>query len=381
MGTFVELGPWQSYFIGHTNYPLATNSGSPARDVLTALRKFDAELDELTAASARPCSIFPLRYEQHINMLLPHLATLRGIAQLVRLRAVVRLAADDQAGALRDVKLCFRLAEAVKDEPAVIFELVRIATVQISMQPLWEGLARHQWSEPQLIELQSMLTNIHILDHYGQVIRGERAFNNLMIDELRTGRQLNLSDVLGDGTDQSAFSSARHFVPSGWFYQNQLTLNRLYQERCLPLVDATKHRVHVRQTHGADDVPELRSFGIYNIFARLLFPAIAKTSAKFANGQTTIDLATVACALERHRLAHGQYPEQLDPLVPRFIGKIPADVITGELLKYRREPDGTFVLYSVGWNEADDGGEPGLNRSGNALDPNEGDWVWRYSAK
>ena len=105
---------------------------------------------------------------------------------------------------------------------------------------------------------------------------------------------------------------------------------------------------------------------------------LTKTAAKFASGQTAVDLATVACALERHRLANGQYPEQLDLLVPRFIAKIPNDVITGELLKYRRESGGTFVLYSVGWNEADDGGAPGLTKSGAAPDPNHGDWVWRY---
>jgi hypothetical protein len=89
----------------------------------------------------------------------------------------------------------------------------------------------------------------------------------------------------------------------------------------------------------------------------------------------------VACALERHRLAHGQYPEQLDLLVPRFLAKIPNDVITGELLKYHRAADGTFVLYSVGWNEIDDGGEPGFTRTGAASDSNQGDWVWRYPPK
>ena len=67
--------------------------------------------------------------------------------------------------------------------------------------------------------------------------------------------------------------------------------------------------------------------------------------------------------------------------MPRFIAKIPTDVITGELLKDRRQPDGTFVLYSVGWNETDDGGEPGVTKSGAAADPNRGDWVWRYPPK
>lgn len=381
--TFTELEEWRDYFAGNTNFPFASPPQDAARDVLAALRKFDAELEELTAAAARPHSVFPVHYEDHINTLLPHLATLKGIAQLVRLRALARLGADDKAGAFRDVKLGLRLAEAAANEPVTISHLVRIASLQLIMQPVWEGMARHQWTEEQLAEIQSILTNIRLLEDYGLTIRGERAFSNMMIDDLRTGQMpmTSLGDALGNGESQVGVPAARRLVPSGWFYQNQLTLNRLYQERCLPLVDATKHRVYAQQTREADDVPELKGVGLYNIFARLLYPAISKISAKFANGQTAIDLATVACALERHRLAHGQYPEQLDLLVPRFIAKIPTDVINGELLKYRREPGGTFVLYSVGWNETDDGGEAGLTRSGAGSDPNQGDWVWRYPGK
>ena len=36
--------------------------------------------------------------------------------------------------------------------------------------------------------------------------------------------------------------------------------------------------------------------------------------------------------------------------------------------------EGRFVLYSVGWNEKDDGGVPGKTR----FDESEGDWVWEY---
>ena len=377
--TFTELEPWQDYFAGNTNFPFASPPQNAARDVLTALRKFDAELAELNAAAARPHAVFPVRYEEHINTLLPHLATIKGISQLAVLRALARLAADDRPGALQDVRLGLRLAESVGSEPITISQLVRIASLQIVMQPIWEGLARHAWSEEQLAGLQSALTNIHVLEGYSRAIRGERAMDNLLIDELRTGRQLNLNDVLGNG-DGQMLSSASRFVPDGWFYQNQLRLNRLFQERFLPVVDTTKHRVYPQKTREIDDVPELKSRSLYNVFARLLVPALSKTAAKFANGQTTVDLATVACALERHRLAYSRYPEQLDLLVPRFIAKIPTDVITGELLKYRSEPDGTFVLYSVGWNETDDGGEPGLTRTGTAVDPNQGDWVWRYPA-
>jgi hypothetical protein len=89
------------------------------------------------------------------------------------------------------------------------------------------------------------------------------------------------------------------------------------------------------------------------------------------------DLATVACALERYRIAESRYPEKLDPLVPRFIATLPTDVMNGKPLNYFRTEGDQFVLYSVGWNEADEGGEVmRLGRGG--IDPKEGDWVWQY---
>ena len=49
--------------------------------------------------------------------------------------------------------------------------------------------------------------------------------------------------------------------------------------------------------------------------------------------------------------------------------KLPHDIIGGQPLKYHRTADARFVLYSVGWNEKDDGGVPGKAGA-------EGDWVW-----
>jgi hypothetical protein len=101
-----------------------------------------------------------------------------------------------------------------------------------------------------------------------------------------------------------------------------------------------------------------------------------------------VDLARTAIALERYRFARGEYPESLDALSPQFITKLPHDVINGQPLYYRRDPaspgsgaaGGQFVLYSVGWNETDDGGQVGLTKNGN-VDVKTGDWVWRYPAQ
>lgn len=105
----------------------------------------------------------------------------------------------------------------------------------------------------------------------------------------------------------------------------------------------------------------------------LLFPASsrpAKACELTAHSQTQINQALIACALERFRLAHGEYPEELGALVPQFLGTVPHDVIAGGPLHYRRTSKHTFVLYSVGWNRRDDGGVRGQPRG------TDGDWVW-----
>jgi len=104
---------------------------------------------------------------------------------------------------------------------------------------------------------------------------------------------------------------------------------------------------------------------------------VAKSVEKFAAAQGDINLARTACALERYRLAHGEYPPALDALAPQDIEQVPHDVINGQPLHYQRTDDGKFVLYSVGWNETDDGGTVVLNKNG-SVNREKGDWVWKY---
>ena len=109
----------------------------------------------------------------------------------------------------------------------------------------------------------------------------------------------------------------------------------------------------------------------------MLLPALSKVILKSAAAQTAFNQAAIACALERYRLANGHFPEKLDALAPQFISSLPNDVLTGEPYKYRRTDDGRFVLYSVGWDEKDDGGVAGKT----LFDEKQGDWVWEYPAR
>jgi hypothetical protein len=150
----------------------------------------------------------------------------------------------------------------------------------------------------------------------------------------------------------------------------------------LPLAEVNQEIISPTATRRADTAANAvtKQVNPYNFLARMLMPALGTAAKRFANGQGSVDLARVAIALERYRLAHGQYPETLDPLAPQFISKLPHDVINGQPLKYHRSEEGQFVLYSVGWNETDDGGEVVVNERG-VVQTDKGDWVWKYPPK
>jgi len=118
------------------------------------------------------------------------------------------------------------------------------------------------------------------------------------------------------------------------------------------------------------------------VFARAFLAALlSRVHFKLAAAQGSVDLAITACALERHRLASGQFPETLAALTPRWLKQVPHDVTTGKPLHYERTADGQFLLYSVGWNESDDSGELAFLASGRGPEKKDGDWVWRYPTR
>lgn len=64
-----------------------------------------------------------------------------------------------------------------------------------------------------------------------------------------------------------------------------------------------------------------------------------------SKNQTLVHQAVLVCALERFRKAEGWDPEKLETLAPRFLGKVPLDVISGQPLKYQRRGDGSRISY------------------------------------
>jgi len=98
---------------------------------------------------------------------------------------------------------------------------------------------------------------------------------------------------------------------------------------------------------------------------------------RYLHAAAFTDMARIACALERHRLARGDFPDTLAALDAELIDPVPYEVVNGQPYRYRRTEEGSFLLYSVGIDLRDDGAviDPKLSAM------KQSDWVWRYPAK
>ncbi len=368
-GEFCDLVKWQTYYRDNTNSPGNPRQQAPAIDVLLALRKFDPVFSELQTASERPYAVFPFYHDLQLNT--ERFSECKRLVRLISLRATAELEANQSAEALKDVKVCLTLSKLFQHEPLLISQLVRISMIEVSIQPIWEGLARHRWTDEQLQDLQIALAEIQPLDDYPFVMRGERAFGNGVMEQYRAGHL----------PGNISFGPLGKFINKAILYHNQVALNRLMEGFGLPAVDVTEHRVFPERCDANVISSIISKRNPYNFLAWMSVAAYVKVPTRFAHVQTSVDLATVATALERYRLAHGDYPESLSPLSPAF-GKLPNDVISGQPLKYRRTQEGQFILYSIGWDGTDDGGKVAAKPSGAAdLEKEKGDWVWQYPSK
>ena len=327
-----------------------------------------------------------------------HLASLKYCCQTLQLRAIAELENGESQKALDDVMLALRLIDSTHVEPSAMSHYNRSEMIKTVIQVVWEGLAKHKWSDAQLATIEQELGKLDFLADCQWSLRCERNENLAIcnywkgIHSFREAWSLafDLADSgfhsLEDETTRAEFARKvttlacfYYLMPNGWYYQNQLILTRNYQEQFLPVIDPSEHLYSPQKLEESRKLVESLPHSRWNFLARRFLSGAAFSLIKnFVYAQETVDLARVACVLERYRLAHGEYPEKLNEIAPLLISQVPHDIIGGQALHYRRTTDGKFLLYSIGWNEKDDGGAFVFrDHSTYLVDDEKSDWVWK----
>jgi hypothetical protein len=351
-----------------------------ASDYLKWSAALEPELALIRQALPRPYARMQGNYAEPVNLPIPNFPTERGLGQTLAARAECDFLLGRPEDALRDLTLlhdtCRPTLESNKPM-TLVSAMINGAIRGLYASTMADGLRMRAWREPQLAALEEQLKTINVMTPVNQAFAKEPMAVCQTIQTTPWPRLLELFMEGPPGSKTESWTKVKTSVlggllPRGWLYQNMVTRMNLH-ENFGANVDLARQVVFPDKVEAANQqVVEISHRSPYTFFAAQTTPNFIRAWQTTARHQTLVHQALIACALERYRLAHGAYPEQLEALLPQFIAAIPHDVIGGQPPHYRRAADGTFLLYSIGWDGRDHNGAPGSS----SFPFVNGDWVW-----
>ena len=328
---------------------------------------------------------------------LPHLANVKTLCKRLSLQSAAELAEGHSDEALADVKLELALADSIR--VGSIPDFVSGAVGQCASRHS-AGMGRPGGASMErgaVEELPGALSGFNFVAETDHAIQNERTAGVLLAELAPKLGMTSIYEISSSFTQMFTGKGADHSTdqevsllalptPSGWLRLEEVNYSKAVDKYFQGVMDAGAKSMKPSQFAVNYDelVRQMGSGGslLEDLAASphrgggLCHPS-EHSSHQRRWGATAANEAALACALERYRLANGQFPDTLAALAPKFMEQIPNDVTTGQPYKYRRTPDGQFVLYSLGWAGKDDGGTPGDT----LFDSEKGDWVWSYPAE
>jgi len=372
-----------------SNYAIVFKNAKPPDSTLAQFNAIYPFLtDFLAAAATRPVFRFNSDYTILPQAARPlgQVVALINLSRLLTLQAILAIDQHQEGLALEDIRVNCMLANGAKRDPSLVGGLVAMGIMAINHGAVREGLAQHSWTDAQAAELEQTLGQIDFLAGFQFAMRSEVAISTNDIDFFHRISRPELNKLF-EASPLGAPPLAKLFLvplPSGWWDNNEKEMATFLFHQ-LATVDLHARLVYANLSHdlkkeAASESNSMTAYAPWNIWFTISVAPLADETKLFARAQVWIDEARIACALERYRLAKGVYPGSFDVLAPMYIDEVPHDIMNGEAYHYRLNPDGTFLLYSVGWNQKDDGGKvaykTGYDQSLKQIDYEKGDWVW-----
>lgn len=369
-------------FDTETNFPVwgsgkKIEAETEARAYLVESDKLQPRFTMIRDALRRPYARMDGDYSNIETLPIPNFVAIRGMVRVLAQRAHCRLILREPEKAAEELAFMNDLRHFTDARPTgkpmtLVAAMINVAVVGVYTDVIGDGLQMHAWQEPQLVELQKQLSEINVMIPVAVAFETEPAASTRALETLPSQKLLSAFERHGDWL---------RLAPHGWIFQNIAN--------DVPFYYARKDAFDVLQKRVKPEILKENSRRLekfvahkspFRIFAAVLIPNINKAAQTTARNQNSVNEALIACALERYRIANGSYPDSLDATVPKFMVKLPNDIVTSEAMKYQRAGD-SFVLYSIGWNEKDDGGITPATMINGQPDPDTGDWVWQFSPK
>lgn len=312
------------------------------RGMLDASRAFrDANRDTLVQLQAlrnytqgrprRDWSVFAL------EILAPDLTQSRNFARLMTLDAWLNLVDGDVDAATPYPTLIWNLGRVYQDDPLLISALVRHAIDATGIRLIESVLRATEVSEDVLLEWNAQLARLDAEDHMKWALRGERACQISLLEDLAAGR---VSAGSGVPPALSRIATMNVFLrPS----------QRKAAELLSPLVEASGDPLTLMKRARTMD-EQAGQLSARHMVLKIVTPSLSRAMMLNARLHAEFRCARAALAAERYRLAHGRLPESLDLLVPDYLEALPIDPFDGQPLKMAITSHGV-TIYAATYDE------------------------------
>ncbi|HMO15161.1 MAG TPA: hypothetical protein PKD64_03920 [Pirellulaceae bacterium] len=320
-----------------------------------------------------------------MSVLLPHVQIMRGAARLLTVDTRWAIEQGDLERATRNIEAMLGISRQVIEHKFIICALAGVAIQTMAMDLIDESLQTNpHFDSQQVARMQLAVSRNRIEEEIS--FSGERTMFLDLVQKSYTdnghgdGRitwagvkmmwgevpelAASAEAVEGTGTNLERLLN-RVIAPTSIFFlasRKQLTdkANELYDraDQFLHAADGDDELARIEQ--------EVEELSFAYAFLKMVFPPVKQIRQMTIRlrGNTAGTIAGLAVLrFERH---HGRLPETLDELAGEFLQQVPLDPLDQQPLRYQRRDDG-FVIYSVGVNQVDDGGQAVLVRNDGTL--------------
>jgi hypothetical protein len=340
-------------------------------------------IDQMVAASKRPRMYTPLISNEEnqtlVMVLLPLAQHNRQSGRALVTRAMYRAGNGDVEGAIADVMACHRLARLTGQGFTLVEGLIAIAVDHLALDAQGVLIAENKLSAGQRAALRKQLAELPPIRKMAQTLdQGERL---MFLDTVAwMARDLTgATKALGAMNDAPAFFRGilDRASKSAFDWDLILKNGNSWYDRLVKIAGIEDRKEQLKELAQFDDdakqlgasaktgrlllqgliAPrETVSRQIADALLALLMPAVEAALKAERRNLTRHTLVQLGFSLADYQDEHKAFPDRLDALAPKYLEKIPLDPMWGEPYVYKKTAGG-YVLYSLGHNGKDDGGQ------------------------
>ena len=312
------------------------NPSQPTPDADVAQLRNTLQMCGAAVAEARKinyCSdgvyAIPFNLKEPMQTLVPHAEASRLTAQVLVYDSYLRAADRDGPGAVQSARALLNLSRYHRDEPILLVQLVRVAIRRQAISALERSLTCANIPDDALPVIQRTLEEEGTTSLLRVGLRGERANLDAWATSVANG---NTTWGPVSLSDNDVAWCLRHF------------------NAAIDLADKPTEQNQQQWQRLDEDLARAPD----NI--KRVMPDIGKVRTALVRSVAEMRAAAIALALERYRRARGDWPTDLNQLVPDYMKMLPVDPNSGGPFRYSH-PFGGISVYALGTGAPDFKGE------------------------